>query len=93
MSINIINRNNTKIYTTLTLSEEGNYPKFWLRTKSNGFVNHYEIKAKISGLLECKESSLYFSAISVENMNEEKTTNEETLIDEAIIDIFEELTQ
>ena len=84
---------NNKIECALTLSEGGIYPKYILRTKTNGYINSYEITAKICGLNECKENSLYLTAQSVKFMGDYYTTNEETLIDSAVIDIFEELTQ
>tara|TARA_R110002012_G_scaffold216709_2_gene387867 strand:+ start:1312 stop:1617 length:306 start_codon:yes stop_codon:yes gene_type:complete len=96
-----IERQNQKIECALTLSEGGIYPKYILRTKTNGHINSYEITAKICGLNECKENSLYLTAQSVEFIGGHSvefigghyTTNEESLIDSAVIDIFEELTQ
>ena len=91
--IKTIERQNQKIKCGLTLSDGGINPKFTLRTNTKGNINYYEITAQVCGLNDCKESALYFIAHGVENINENKATNEDTLIDSAIIDIFEELTQ
>ena len=88
-----INRNNQKIECGLTLSDGGINPKYILRTNTNGYINSYEITAKICGLNDCKEKSLYLMAQSVKFMGDYYATNEESLIDEAVIEIFEELTQ
>ena len=89
----IIKRHNQTIKCTLTLLEgETLQPKYLLETNCRGFENSYSITTKVCGLNECKESSLYFGFSSVECLNLDNT-NEETLIDEAIQNIFEELTQ
>ena len=92
MNSKTIERQNQKIYCDLSIMDNGTlYPEFDLRTSTAGKVNNYIITAKICGLNECKENSLYFVAQGVKFIGE--STNEETLIDSAVIDIFEELTQ
>ena len=92
MNRQTIKRNNQEIFCDLTCSErETIHPKFWLRTSTEGKVNNYEISARICGLDNAKESSLYFIGLGVKFMG--NTTNEETLIESAILDIFAELTQ
>jgi len=89
----IIKRHNQTIKCNLTLLEgETLYPKYLLETNCRGFENSYSITTKICGLNECSEKSLYFGVASANCLNLENT-NEETLIDEAIEDIFAELTQ
>ena len=88
-----ITRYNQKITCELTLLEgETITPSYLLETNCRGFKNSYRITTKICGLNECTEDSLYFGVSSAECLNLDNT-NEETLIDEAVIDIFEELTQ
>ena len=84
---------NKTIQCDLTLSDGGINPKYILTTNTNGHINSYEITAIVCGLNDCKESSLYLMAQSVKFMGDYYTTNEESLIDEAVIEIFEELTQ
>ena len=81
-----IERQNQKISCVLTYSDHAQNP-----TKTNKHINSYEITAKIGGLNDCKENLLFFVPLSVEFIGQ--STNEETLIDSAVIDIFEELTQ
>jgi len=89
----IIKRNNQNIQCELTLLEgETIYPKFMLETICRGWKNTYSITTKLCGLNECSEKSLYFGVSSAVCLNLDNT-NEETLIDEAIEDIFSELTQ
>ena len=88
-----IERQNQKISCVLTYSDHAQNPKFILTTKTNGHTNSYEITAKIGGLNDCKENSLFFVPLDVEFIGGSYKTNEETLIDSAVIDIFEELTQ
>jgi len=86
-----IERQNQKISCVLTYSDHAQNPKFILTTKTNGHINSYEVTAKIGGLNDCKENSLFFLPLSVEFIG--GSYNEETLIDSAVFDIFEELTQ
>ena len=89
----IIKRHNQTIKCNLTLLEgETLYPKYLLETNCRGFENSYSITTKVCGLNECSERSLYFGVSSAVCLNLDNT-NEETLIDEAIEDIFCELTQ
>tara|TARA_R110001599_G_scaffold271553_1_gene472606 strand:- start:569 stop:850 length:282 start_codon:yes stop_codon:yes gene_type:complete len=89
----IIKRNNQEIKCELSLIDgDSLYPEYKLKTICRGWKNEYTISTKICGLNECKEKSLYFSVWSVTCLNLDNT-NEETLIDEAIEDIFSELTQ
>jgi len=88
-----INRHNQAIQCKLTLLDgETLRPKYLLETICRGFKNSYSITAKICGLVHCRESSLYLSVYGVECLNLDNT-NEETLINEAVEDIFAELTQ
>jgi len=88
-----INRHNQSIQCKLTLLEGDTlYPKYLLETSCRGFENSYSIKTKVCGLNECSEKSLYFGVSSAVCLNLDNT-NEETLINEAIEDIFSELTQ
>jgi hypothetical protein len=88
-----ITRNNQTIKCELTLLEgETITPSYLLETNCRGFKNSYRIKTKICGLDECKEDSLYFGVSYSECLNLDNT-NEETLINKAIQNIFEELTQ
>ena len=89
----IIKRHNQTIKCTLTLLEgETLHPKYLLETNCRGWKNSYSITTKVCGLNECSEKSLYFGVSSATCLNLDNT-NEETLVDEAIEDIFEELTQ
>ena len=89
----IIKRNNQNIECRLTLLEgETLNPKYLLETTCRGWKNSYRITTKVCGLNECSEKSLYFGVSSANCLNLDNT-NEETLIDEAIEDIFAELTQ
>jgi hypothetical protein len=89
----IIKRHNQNIYCTLTLTNgESICPQFLLTTNCRGFKNSYSISTKVCGLNECSEKSLYFGVASATCLNLDNT-NEETLMDEAIEDIFSELTQ
>jgi len=89
----IIKRHNQTIKCNLTLLEgETLYPKYLLETNCRGFENSYSITTKVCGLNECSERSLYFGVSSAVCLNLDNT-NEETLVDEAIEDIFAELTQ
>lgn len=89
----IIKRHNQNIDCKLTLTNgESIYPKYLLTTNCRGFKNSYSITTKVCGLNECSEKSLYFGVASANCLNLDNT-NEETLIDEAIEDIFSELTQ
>jgi hypothetical protein len=86
-------KHNQEIHCTLKL-EDGDtlYPKYILETNCRGWKNKYRISTKVCGLNECSERSLYFGVSSAECLNLDNT-NEETLVEEAIRDIFEELTQ
>ena len=89
----IIKRNNQEIECKLTILEgETLYPEYLLKTNCKGWKNEYSIKTKICGMNECKERSLYFGVSSAICINIDNT-NEETLTNEAIEEIFEELTQ
>ena len=89
----IIKRHNQTIKCELTLTNgESIYPQYLLITNCRGFKNSYSITTKVCGLNECSEKSLYFGVSSATCLNLDNT-NEETLIDEAIEDIFCELTQ
>ena len=83
-------KNNKEIFCNLQLHEEGLYPKFTLFTANNGYGNKYIISAKVSGLFSCKESGLYFTSSSVEHISE---TNEQTLQDHEVLEIFDQLTR
>ena len=89
-TIKTIIRERQYIECKLTLENEGIYAQYLLETNCRGFKNSYLIDAKICGLYELREKSLYIAVTSVECLNFEDT-NEETLIDEAIEDIFTEL--
>lgn len=56
--------------------------EYSMTLKKNGWLNTYTIEAEVRGLKDC---SPYLEVISVEAMH----NNEETLIDSAVIDIFE----
>ena len=89
----IIKRHGQNIGCRLTLLEGDTlFPKYLLETSCRGWKNSYSIKTKVCGLNECSEKGLYFGVSSAVCLNLDNT-NEETLIDEAIGDIFEELTQ
>jgi len=89
----IIKRNNQNIHCELTLIDGDTlYPQYNLKTICRGWKNEYLIHTKICGLNECKEKSLYFGFASVLCLNSDNT-NEETLTDDAIREIFSELTQ
>jgi len=89
----IIKRNNQTIKCEVTLTNRQSiYPQFLLTTNCRGFKNSYSITTKVCGLNECSEKSLYFGVASATCLNLDNT-NEETLIDEAIEDIFCELTK
>ena len=89
----IIKRNNKTIKCELTLTNgESIYAQYLLTTNCRGFKNSYSITTKICGLNECSEKSLYFGVASATCLNLDNT-NEETLKNEAIEDIFSELTQ
>jgi len=89
----IIKRNNQNIQCELTLIDGDTlYPQYNLKTICRGWKNEYSISTKVCGLNECSEKSLYFGVSSATCLNLDNT-NEETLIDEAIEDIFSELTQ
>ena len=55
----------------------------------NNIINNYVIQAKIGGLLDCKERSLFIIATSCERLN----NNEETMTDEYAIDLLEDYLQ
>ena len=87
----IIKRHNQNIDCKLTLTNgESIYPQYLLTTNCKGWKNSYSITTKVCGLNECSEKSLYFGVSSATCLN---FTNEETLMNEAIEDIFAELTQ
>lgn len=87
----IIKRHNQNIDCKLTLTNgESIYPQYLLTTNCRGWKNSYSITTKVCGLNECSEKSLYFGVSSATCLN---FTNEETLMNEAIEDIFAELTQ
>ena len=87
----IIKRHNQNIDCKLTLTNgESIYPQYLLKTNCRGWKNSYSITTKVCGLNECSEKSLYFGVSSATCLN---FTNEETLMNEAIEDIFAELTQ
>ena len=89
----IIKRHNQQIQCVLTLEDgETLYPSYNLKTNCRGWKNEYNITTKVCGLNECSEDSLYFGVSSAICLNLDNT-NEETLTDEAIEDIFGELTQ
>ena len=89
----IIKRNNQNIQCELTLIDGRTLrPEYNLKTICRGWKNEYTISTKICGLNECKEKSLYFGFASVLCLNSDNT-NEETLTDDAIREIFCELTQ
>lgn len=69
--------------------ENGIYITYRLFHNKNGYTNIYNIEAKICGLLDCKESALYITAISCESL----TNNEETLMEEFAIELLENYIQ
>tara|TARA_R110002012_G_scaffold299933_2_gene499347 strand:+ start:112 stop:414 length:303 start_codon:yes stop_codon:yes gene_type:complete len=81
---------------TCTDSEDLN-PTFELLTITKGYKNTYRIRTKICGINECTENGLYFghgssSCINDTDKNGDMYTNEYTLIDDYISDLFYELT-
>ena len=89
----IIKRNNQNIQCELSQKDDDSlFPLYTLKTICRGWKNEYLIHTKICGLNECKEKSLYFGFASVLCLNSDNT-NEETLTDDAIREIFSELTQ
>ena len=70
-------------------SENGVYLIYKLHHTINGYTNIYLIDAKICGVNDCNENSLYISAIGCSAL----TNNEETLMDEFAIELLENYLQ
>ncbi len=90
----IITRGGTKYYCSIYFMENTQRGGLYNMTiYSNGNVNEYHVNAKIGGLSDCKTSSLYLFGETafhiVTNVIEE--TNEDTLTNEAVIDLFDEV--
>lgn len=93
-----IERNGQQVHCELKLhdGELGLNPKFNLLTISGSHHNTYIITAKICGLNQCRESRLYFQGYKSEHISEYDSiylTNEETLTENEVLNIFGELTQ
>ena len=72
--------------TVELLKENGIYLTYKLTHLKNGYLNIYEIEAKICGISECREDSLFITTISCRPL----TNNEETLMDEFALDLMDE---
>tara|TARA_R110000787_G_scaffold84737_1_gene181453 strand:+ start:297 stop:554 length:258 start_codon:yes stop_codon:yes gene_type:complete len=66
-------------------NENGIYLTYKLTHLKNGYLNIYEIDAKICGITECKENSLFITTTSCNTLS----NNEETLLDEFAIDLLD----
>ena len=66
-------------------NENGIYLTYKLTHLKNGYLNIYEVDAKICGIDNCKENALYITAYSCNNL----TNNEETILDEFAIELLE----
>ena len=66
-------------------NENGIYLTYKLTHLKNGYLNIYEINAKICGVTECKENSLFITPTSCSTLS----NNEETLLDEFAIDLLD----
>ena len=66
-------------------NENGIYLTYKLTHLKNGYLNIYEINAKICGITECKENSLFITTTSCNTLS----NNEETLLDEFAIDLLD----
>ena len=75
------------------IETKGNKVVYLLHTHTNQnfntFANVYKCEAQICGIEDLHSNSLYLSARSAYNVNPNGETNEATLIDEAILDIFD----
>ena len=83
--------------TLICTDSETLYPTFELTTITKGQKNKYSITSKICGINECTENGLHFGHGSSECINDvdengDMYSNEYTLIDEAISDLFYDLT-
>ena len=78
------NMYNEKIKVELQ-NENGIYLTYKLTHLKNGYLNIYEIEAKICGISECQEDSLFITTISCNTLS----NNEETLLDEFAIDLLD----
>ena len=72
--------------TVELLKENGIYLTYKLTHLKNGYLNIYEIEAKICGISECREDSLFITTISCRPL----TNNEETLMDAFALDLMYE---
>jgi len=72
--------------TVELLKENGIYLTYKLTHLKNGYLNIYEIEAKICGISECREDSLFITNSSCTPL----TNNEETLMDEFALDLMDE---
>ena len=72
--------------TVELLKENGIYLTYKLTHLKNGYLNIYEIEAKICGISECQEDSLFITTTSCRPL----TNNEETLMDEFALDLIDE---
>ena len=72
---------NEKIKVELQ-NENGIYLTYKLTHLKNGYLNIYEINAKICGITGCKDNSLFITTISCNTLS----NNEETLLDEFAIE-------
>ena len=77
--------------TLICTDTETLYPTSELTTTTKGKTNKYFVKTKVIGIEDCTEDGLHFGVASAYCMNEEES-NEFTLIDEAVSDLFYELT-
>ena len=72
-------------------------PIFELTTITRGKTNKYFVKTKVIGIEDCTEDGLHFGVASTYCMNEvddsgEMYSNEYTLLDEYVSDLFYDLT-
>ena len=83
--------------TLICTDTESLYPTFELTTITRGKTNKYFVKTKVIGIEDCTEDGLHFGVASTYCMNEvddsgEMYSNEYTLLDEYVSDLFYDLT-